>query len=171
MGKFTGLCFDLLYLVTPLLFDVGLVILQNSLCPEGRVCSKNAGLTRTLTGGFPSQSVAGTIATGQLLDSSRVERTGVRRLATSHALRTGSVCDARNSSWGSTVPSSGCIRTKSDTPAGRTPAGVLQPMFNSPDPPFSPMAWRPRPPVRRWADPAVAFERPATTWLCLLPPG
>jgi hypothetical protein len=33
------------------------------------------------------------------------------------------------------------------------------------------MAWRLRPPVRRWAEPAVAFEHPAMTWLCLLPPG
>src|ERR1700730_6676742 len=41
--------------------------------------------------------------------------------------------------------------------------------FSNLDRPFFLTAWRPGLAALRWADPAVAFEHPAMTWLCLLP--
>jgi hypothetical protein len=44
-------------------------------------------------------------------------------------------------------------------------------VINNLDRPFFLTAWHLGPLGLRWADPAVAFERPAMTWLCPLPRG
>jgi hypothetical protein len=72
MGKFTGLCFDFLYLLTPFLFDRRFAHLQHSLIYPKQGWSKNAVLTRTQAGGFPWQSCRRNIRrAGQLILSAR----------------------------------------------------------------------------------------------------
>jgi hypothetical protein len=48
---------------------------------------------------------------------------------------------------------------------------LFQLIFSNPHRPFLLVAWCPGPAELRWAGPAVAFERPALTWLYFRPPG